>query len=68
MGRVRPSTRATYGGGFVKSVSWATNSAEYNKAMSRLHIETNGFMLAMAKSSASFNPFKDWRTKMQPTV
>ena len=57
--------RAVYAGDFVSSVSWATNSPQYDKAMSRLHIETTGFMLAMAKSSASFNPFKDWLTKMK---
>lgn len=59
--------RAAYSGGFVDSVSWATSSPQYDKAMSRLHIETTGFMPAMAKAPTSFNPFKDWMTKMKLT-
>lgn len=57
--------RATYGGDFVDSVSWVTTSPQYDKAMARLYIETTGFMPAMAKAPTSFNPFKEWLTKMK---
>ena len=53
--------RSGHGGNsWVTSVSWSMTDPKFDTAMARLHVECPDLVIALARASTSFNPFRQW--------